>query len=1152
MASYGATTGNVRSAMNTGIDKALSQRYKGTDEVQYLDAAKTLLGDSGLTEEQQYLIKVKMSTGELTPSQQVFLFSNFGEDSDVQQKYMDIITNFSAKTADEATRVMNMFTNPDGTPNKKIQSDFIASVSEQGSDADASKYVAFFAEVANTNGVFDMTAVITYYQNNPEVQEKTQQILDNIEKNKGNLNLDVMTNFLPPNVMGAIDTDYFNKLSQDERLVYTKEIATIVNVPDVVLQQSKDFKQWVKEGAKYNGVSYAGKSAAEQLAAYRQFQPWKVTQEAKAQAAALLPGDKTPSGTKTPSSPLDDIVKKLRDVRKNQIKVTEGWKASFKTLDSLFGGKKKIDVFSGIEQDLRRLGAKGNFIELIVGMDPKEYQKQKDKLFKFDNKDNIIGLKKDAKTIQEALNSVVAGTFQSSLLRQQQELKDQAKAYNVLRDAGVGVAEAHELIGDAALAAMIASEGNSKSAKKLIKLYKEVQAQKEKAEARTQVREDIASRKDELNLPQIIRSQGFSTIEEMAIMSDEGLKQMAKNGQWGPAFQERLQQIFDSIEFKESVFEDGFNKAMERFSAMETKIDIDFQKATMGDQDIIEKAQDKIAGLQYQIDDWDAQLVEIEEQENKINDKYDERFKALDAVRALNEQVSKQQKGQLTLADALSQGDISAAARAAQDIRAQQASDAIDAQEKALEAAKENELASVRNTLGYTRAQIEDQIKNLRDQIFKIEEEELEPAQERVRIEDAKKRELIQSLTVLGKTKLEWEETKNRIDLAKTASDEYTVAMQAALDIVEDIVNYWQSLEREFVTTHRIITIYEGGTGPNGNNGTNPNPDDIVLPDGIGDVGINVVPDKLPGGSSGSSGSSSSSGSSGSTGSSTNKSSRNAFTDYLDEANSLYDAAVAKSLQPGATPSDFGADLARLDQQVINALNLVNEKNKYNAMVAEVAKPGTAATTAYNKIVEDSKKAGTTVSDFGSQLAAASQKVINDSKKNQSPSDFGAALAAQDAKVIKAANKVAASSPAAQKAAAEAKKKAEDEAKKKAAADIAKFGGNAIAANQFANWGNKYSGGLIKRFAMGGPIIGTDVVPSMLTPGEFVMSRYAVDNFGVDRMKAINSGTYSDASVYNYSVAVNVRSDANPDEIARAVMTQIKQVDSKRLRSNRI
>jgi TP901 family phage tail tape measure protein len=105
--------------------------------------------------------------------------------------------------------------------------------------------------------------------------------------------------------------------------------------------------------------------------------------------------------------------------------------------------------------------------------------------------------------------------------------------------------------------------------------------------------------------------------------------------------------------------------------------------------------------------------------------------------------------------------------------------------------------------------------------------------------------------------------------------------------------------------------------------------------------------------------------------------------------------------------------------------------------------------------------------------------------------------------------------------------------------------------------GQKYSiplssGGMVpKYFAAGGFARGTDTVPAMLTPGEFVMRKYAVDNFGVDKMKAVNSGTYSGESVYNYSVNVNVKSDANPDQIARSVMTQIKQIDSQRIRSNR-
>ena len=102
----------------------------------------------------------------------------------------------------------------------------------------------------------------------------------------------------------------------------------------------------------------------------------------------------------------------------------------------------------------------------------------------------------------------------------------------------------------------------------------------------------------------------------------------------------------------------------------------------------------------------------------------------------------------------------------------------------------------------------------------------------------------------------------------------------------------------------------------------------------------------------------------------------------------------------------------------------------------------------------------------------------------------------------------------------------------------------------------KAKGGIIPNYLANGgsPFAkGTDTVPAMLTPGEFVMSKYAVDNFGVENMKAINSGASVGSTVYNsYDLNVNVRSDANPNEIARAVMTQIKQVDSQRIRGVRL
>ena len=97
------------------------------------------------------------------------------------------------------------------------------------------------------------------------------------------------------------------------------------------------------------------------------------------------------------------------------------------------------------------------------------------------------------------------------------------------------------------------------------------------------------------------------------------------------------------------------------------------------------------------------------------------------------------------------------------------------------------------------------------------------------------------------------------------------------------------------------------------------------------------------------------------------------------------------------------------------------------------------------------------------------------------------------------------------------------------------------------------SGGMAspKYFAAGGVPRGTDTIPAMLTPGEFVMSKYAVDSYGVDKMKAINSGSIEGDKVYNYNLSVNVKSNANPQDIAKTVMLEIKNVDSQRIRTQR-
>ena len=96
------------------------------------------------------------------------------------------------------------------------------------------------------------------------------------------------------------------------------------------------------------------------------------------------------------------------------------------------------------------------------------------------------------------------------------------------------------------------------------------------------------------------------------------------------------------------------------------------------------------------------------------------------------------------------------------------------------------------------------------------------------------------------------------------------------------------------------------------------------------------------------------------------------------------------------------------------------------------------------------------------------------------------------------------------------------------------------------------TGGFVSsKFAQNKFKMGTDTVPAMLTPGEFVMNKFAVQTHGIGKMQAMNNGQSAGDSVYNYSISVNVKSESNPDEIARTVIAQIKSVDAQKMRGVR-
>jgi TP901 family phage tail tape measure protein len=1023
--------GGLQESMMSGMKKATTARYKNDpNQLAYVDVVNQQAADlqkNGLIDSgQEFLIQAKMASGDVPPAVFRSLLQLATDNEDIAPKMMNIITKFSGATSESIGVAAQNILGADKVVNKEVQTAFITRVEAFEKDSDALDFTKNMIKLNNLNAVIPSDVMVSYYTDpkNQEAYDKLNTMLDSIEGTK-DLTAEIVYNIIP-NVEGtaAFDETYFKSLEEDQQKVYSTTISSLINVPEPQILESEDFKAWRKETGPFGGADVKG-SKSFIVQKYIEAQARKAVKDGvQIDTAAPTNTDGSGSGTKVESSPLDDLVKKLRDVRKNQIKVTEGWNASRKALDGLFGGKKTIDVFSGIENDIRKLGGSQDFIELIVGMDPKEYEKRKNSLFKFDNKGNIVGLKNDAKNIQEAMNSIAMGDWNSSMEAESKALLDQGKAFDRIAGLGVPVANAYDLITDKTIAQAIANGVNDKTLKTLISRYKGLTEAQEKSAAIQGVRTDIAQFKKDRVQEDRIRSK-YSSDTAFAIGSDENLKAMEsaiaaqealvqkriKSGadkeviktaqadlnKMVADFDERLNQLKNTVGYMQDMFDEGFGNAMEAFDTQETALQIKFALDTKESTKIIEDAQNVIAGIQYKIDDKEASLKAIEDQEQKINEKYDERIKALDEVEKANAAIANQQRGQLTLAEALTSGDIAAAARAAQDMRAQQAADAVTKQKDAVEQSRQYELDSVKAydpaTKSYrTRKELESDIKKLQDEIFDLEEKKIEPAQEFIRLRQIQLDKDIDGLTVLGKTRDAWEAIKNQVDLAMINSKKFIESMQLGLN-----------------TQNKLIQGY--------NNQQSSGNDPIV--------------------------------------------------------GAAYDPAVVPTTTTTTTPTT----------------------------TTTVPATTTATTT--------------------QTPAATSANSSVDGRAALSKLTSGQTLSAAERAYLGMAPVVA------PKTAAE------------------------IVAERKAKYGYLSGGGVVpKYFAAGGFARGTDTIPAMLTPGEFVMSKYAVDSYGIDNLKKINSGDASGGAVYNntYTLTVNAKTDANPNEIAQAVMSTIKQVEDRRIR----
>jgi hypothetical protein len=369
-----------------------------------------------------------------------------------------------------------------------------------------------------------------------------------------------------------------------------------------------------------------------------------------------------------------------------------------------------------------------------------------------------------------ALNPVGGGGGQKSafqeamdqLKEQQQEAKSSTMAYAKLRSAGMSVAESSEIAKDSILAAALASEKvGSKKWNELVAAIRSARAEEE-AWLRT---------------------------------TPEG---------------------------RADQFDEVYGKVMDVFSSQEAVLQSNNEAAMKTTNQIIDVLEKQIDGYNRVIGSLERDLAKIADKEEEINEKYDEKTKALETVKKLNQDLINQQKSQLSIADALSRGDISAAASAMQDSRAQNAAAQGNATGNALDAARQGELDALTEN-GRTRADIELEIKNTKLLIEEIEFGALQNARDMVTAADEALELAIENLRVQGLSKSEWENIKVRIDSSRASANLYEAEVLQALLDARELVGEWNKLNDTYTTTHVINTIHTS-SGGGGAIGAGPGP----------------------------------------------------------------------------------------------------------------------------------------------------------------------------------------------------------------------------------------------------------------------------------------------------------------------------------------
>jgi TP901 family phage tail tape measure protein len=316
--------------------------------------------------------------------------------------------------------------------------------------------------------------------------------------------------------------------------------------------------------------------------------------------------------------------------------------------------------------------------------------------------------KKERKNIINLYKEVSVGQAIENLRRKREERRAGVKAANILTSAGLGITaeQAKEIASDSDLAFKIiaaAAKGNKKELKRLLNLIKtEIVSEMDTEDP---LEKSLDEALNTFNQTKDLIDQGFDDLEQKT-RDTMAADFAAKNGQTVAEMERQVvlnQRLIDQEQ-------DKIDKKQEQINDYQRENDVIQQ----GIDDL--KRNDELrnrvsAALSYDLE----QMAKVEQD---IREAYDKKVESLEKIESINQRIIEQQRGQLSLAQALSEGDIYAATQAAQEMRATDAQFAMQNTKDALQKSMENQIESLANADGLTRKQIEEQISSIKEQSY--------------------------------------------------------------------------------------------------------------------------------------------------------------------------------------------------------------------------------------------------------------------------------------------------------------------------------------------------------------------------------------------------------------------------------------------------